>query len=542
MNQKAEKTADRIRLLSHRHLGLFTIAFIILCGMVYPARAQSIQEKIKPRIVVTADPELDDLNSLIRFLLYSTDFRVEGLVYASSQFHWKGDGKGTKWYVPGREYTRFGLNICPCESWRWAENERFIHDAVEAYEQVYPNLKVHNPAYPSPEYLKSKIRFGNIEFDGDISKDSPGSDLIKSLMLDDEPGQLFITAWGGQSTIARALKSIQEQYRNKPEWANIKEKVSHKVVLLPSGDQDDTYANYIKPNWSQIDYRQFTGGPRYSYGAQMGAKPQDSIYLTSSWMQVNVSNRGQLGALYRVWGDGRQMVKDDIFDYFGLAGYTNEQLKQMGYIVWMPVQEKGSWLGEGDTGTFMNMLGNGLRAYESSTYGGWGGRNTNTLISFQPADSTAVDTTLEGMMSAIGTLSAGSNADENAFPDFFPAAQHDFAARLKWSVTPRYEDANHEPKVSMEGNPNIEGRPGENIKLAGVVSDMDGDAVSVKWWQFRVGTYPNKITISNPASAKTEVVVPPDALPGQTIHLILEATDNGSPALTRYQRVIINVQ
>jgi lysophospholipase L1-like esterase len=43
----------------------------------------------KPRVVVTTDPELDDSNSLVRYLLYSTDFRTEGIIYASSQFHWK---------------------------------------------------------------------------------------------------------------------------------------------------------------------------------------------------------------------------------------------------------------------------------------------------------------------------------------------------------------------------------------------------------------------------------------------------------------------
>ena len=36
-------------------------------------------------------------------------------------------------------------------------------------------------------------------------------------------------------------------------------------------------------------------------------------------------------------------------------------------------------------------------------------------------------------------------------------------------------------------------------------------------------------------------VVPPNAAPGQTIHLILEVTDDGTPALTRYQRVIVTV-
>src|SRR6476619_4426886 len=68
----------------------------------------------KPRVVVTTDPELDDSNSLIRYLLFSTDFRTAGIIYASSQIHWKGAGTGKKWSVPNREYFRFGLSLCPC--------------------------------------------------------------------------------------------------------------------------------------------------------------------------------------------------------------------------------------------------------------------------------------------------------------------------------------------------------------------------------------------------------------------------------------------
>jgi hypothetical protein len=35
--------------------------------------------------------------------------------------------------------------------------------------------------------------------------------------------------------------------------------------------------------------------------------------------------------------------------------------------------------------------------------------------------------------------------------------------------------------------------------------------------------------------------VPSDAQPGQTLHLILEASDAGTPSLTGYQRVIVTV-
>lgn len=515
----------------------YLIGLAIIFLHSYWAAAQTSVEQVRPRIIITADPELDDNNSLIRFLLYSSDLSIEGLVYASSQFHWKGDGKGTKWFVPGREYDRFGLNLCPCESWRWADGERFIHDIVEAYEEVYPNLKIHNPNYPSPDDLKSKIRFGNIEFDGDISKDTPGSGLIRSLILDEKPGPLFITAWGGQSTIARALRSIQEQYEYTTEWEAIKRKVSRKVVLLPSGDQDDTYATYIKPNWPDIEYRQFRGGPNYGYGAQINASTENAKYLTPSWMKENVSDRGPLGALYRVWGDGKQMVEGDVVDYFGLSGYTNEELKKMGYVVWMPVQEKGSWLGEGDNHTFMNMLGNGLRAYEKGSYGGWGGRAEDNMgavnIFSMPADSSA-----EAMANRMSTL----NDQSNTYPNFFPQAQHDFAARLRWSVTAKYSDANHEPVVKIEGPLIFLASPGQRIRLNGFVSDPDGDEFSVNWRQFHAGSYPGKVEILNPNSLKAEVLIPDNAAGGQTIHIILEATDNGTPSLTRYQRVIISVK
>lgn len=501
---------------------LHRILIVIISALMLALMPAASSAQNKPRIIITADPELDDSNSLIRFLLYSTDYNVEGLIYASSQFHWKGDGTGKKLSVPGREYTRFGLNLCPCESYRWAKDERFIHDIVEIYEQVYPNLKVHNPDYPDPALLKSKIRFGNIEFDGDYSKDTPGSDLIKSLMLDDNPERLYITAWGGQSTIARALKSIQDQYEGTPKWQEIRKKVLNKVVILPSGDQDDTYANYIKPNWPEIDYRQMGRGPNYSYGAQLRASPEDAFYMTPSWMEENVTSRGPFGAYYRVWGDGKQMVEGDIFDYFGMSGYTDAQLKEMGYVVWMPVQEKGSWLGEGDNPTFMNMLDNGLRAHEDGSYGGWGGMQIEPGVGMSFPDPSQ----FEGMP---------------AFPNFWPAAQRDFAARLKWSVTPHYEDANHEPVVKIDGPLNVTARAGERVMIKGVVTDPDGDDVSFRWWQFKTGTYPGEVKIENAASLQPRLVVPADAKPGQTIHVILEATDNGTPQLTRYQRVIVTV-
>src|SRR6218665_2341302 len=118
----------------------------------------------------------------------------------------------------------------------------------------------------------------------------------------------------------------------------------------------------------------------------------------------------------------------------------------MGYIVWMPVQEKGSWLGEGDNPTFMNMLNNGLRAYEQGDYGGWGGH----------------------LVTPGSGLSIAETKQKESFPDFWAAAQRDFAARLKWSVTAKYKDANHEPKVTIKGPVNIKAPAGKEVQLTGI--------------------------------------------------------------------------
>jgi len=479
------------------------------------ATAPSSGRSGKPRVVITADPELDDVNTLIRALLYSTDFTIEGLVYASSQFHWKGDGKGTTLSVPGREYTRFGLNLCPCTSWRWAPDERFIDDALDAYAQVYPNLKVHNRNYPSPAQLTSKVRWGNVEFDGDFSKDTPGSDLITSLLLDDRPGPLFVTAQGGQSTIARALKSIADRYGSTSDWPTVRQRVSRKLVIVPFGDQDGTSASYIRPNWPDVD-TWLLAMVNFGYDVRTARSADSAVYVGAEWTRRNVSSRGPLGAMYRVWGDGKQMVKGDVFDYFGLSGVTADQLTAQGYVVWTPPREKGSFISEGDTPTFLNLLDNGLRASENASYGGWGGRR------------------------AEGGAGSDNGLVNNAF---FTAAQHDFAARLQWSVTPTYRGANHEPVVQIDGPLAVSARAGQTVRLRGTVTDPDRDMVTVRWWHYRdASTYPRDVVIRDAAARDTTLQLPSDAQPGQTVHLILEATDSGTPSLTRYQRVIVTVR
>jgi len=529
------------------------------------SRHQLDDEAPKPRVVITADPELDDNNTIIRAILYSSDVKLEGLIYAGSQFHWRGDGKGTTQYIPGREYTRLGL--CPCTSWRFSPDEHFIDNIVDAYASVYRNLKVHDPAYPSPAELKSKIKWGNVEFDGDFSRATDGSNLVKDLLLDDQPGPLYVTAQGGESTIARALKSIYDQYAKTPQWGRMRDKVSHKLIIIPSGDQDGTGAAYIHPNWPDVHEYDFSG-INYGYVAQSQLSPEVKPYFTPEWTLENVTSRGPLGALYRVWGDGKQMVTGDRTDYFGLSGYTSEQLKQMGYMVWMPPQPGGAFLGEGDTPTFINLIGNGLRAYENPQWGGWGGRMHPGGTGFSlfgppppmmPPDTSGIARGLAPAGSDANNVGASqhprsmdlSNFHFPAVPSrtaainarFLAAAQNDFAARLQWSVTPKFDHANHPPAVQIKGPLAISAAPGSTVRLEGAVSDPDHNQVHVTWWQYNdAGTYPGDISFSDSATLFTTFRVPDDARAGQTISVILEGTDNGTPPLTRYQRVTITIR
>jgi hypothetical protein len=110
-------------------------------------------------------------------------------------------------------------------------------------------------------------------------------------------------------------------------------------------------------------------------------------------------------------------------------------------------------------------------------------------------------------------------------------------------VTPKFADANHPPVVNIKGPMDVSGRPGDSVRLQGEVSDPDHNSVKVTWWQYNdAGAYPGHVTFADEHSLATTFRIPDDATTGQTIHVILEATDSGEPALTRYRRVIVRVQ
>lgn len=485
--------------------------------------ATSVSTDGRPRTIITADPELDDLNSMIRLLLYSNEMRIEGLIYASSRFHWRGDGHGTQFFLPDREYET------PQSSWRWAEGEQFIHDAVDAYAQVHPNLAVHDSRYPGPAELRSVIREGNIDFEGDVSQDSAGAQLIMEVLLDDIPGPVFLQMWAGPSTVTRALMSIEDRFGGSEEWERIRATISARAIITKFASQDETYDDYINPRWPDIRVID-VATLMWGYLARKTVSPDDVHLLGASWMKENITDVGPLGALYRVWGDGRQMVPGDMTDYFHLSGHSGEELRELGYQVWVDPQPAGEWISEGDTTNMLPLLVPGLRGHEHPSYGGWGGRAARTDTG--PDTWSIVD-------SGMGT----NEGDEASVTRWFADAQRDLAARLQWSITPAYEDANHHPVLHVEQGTDIEVSPGTSVHLSASVDDPDGDTVRCRWWIYReAGTCTTEVSLSQGDGASTSLHIPDLARSGETIHIVVEARDDSEHPMTSYQRVILTVR
>jgi hypothetical protein len=182
----------------------------------------------KIRTIITQDAEVDDRNSLRHFLLESNQVEIQGIVQTSSIFHWKG--------VPGRETPKqveerdkFGLDPDARfdQPWRWPGTDWMMQEAYE-YEMVYPCLAKHADGYSDPDYIKSIIRVGNIGYMGEMEGPTPGSELIRRHILDDDPRLLYLQVWGGCNTIAEALKDIENEYGGTPEWQELHDKIEKK--------------------------------------------------------------------------------------------------------------------------------------------------------------------------------------------------------------------------------------------------------------------------------------------------------------------------
>jgi hypothetical protein len=350
---------------------------------------------------------------------------------------------------------------------------------------------------------------------------TPGSQRIVDVLLNNSDQRpVWIQAWGGTNTIARALKTIEEQHAKRMA------EVAKKLRFFFIWEQDETYQKYIRPRWRQYGIETVISDQFialfYHWKEYLPAAQQ--AYLTGSWMKAHIlENHGPLCSLYKAH------VKGD-------KGFN-----------------EGDFRSEGDSPAFLYNIPNGLRSDESPGSGGWGGRFVKVR------DNTWLDPVTEpGYEYPPGrwyTRSAwGRQRLKRGIPNdaalvaylrpqwrWIGAIQNDFAARADWCVKD-FKEANHHPVVKVDGALTRDVKPGETVRIAVTASDPDGDKLTFDWWQFsEADSAAATVTITRSNSAdEASFVVPSE--PGKQVHIVLEVTDAGAPPLVRYQRIVCNIQ
>lgn len=346
---------------------------------------------------------------------------------------------------------------------------------------------------------------------------TPGSQRIVNVLLDTTDNRpIWIQAWGGTNTIARALKTIQEEHPDKMGY------VAHKIRFYLIWEQDSTYQSYIRPNWSKFGILTIISDQFWALAYEWEKiLPSDKRkYFQQEWMNSNIlKDHGSLCALYKA-------------------------------------KDNGAFRSEGDSPAFLHNINTGLRNMESPEFGGWGGRfvkvRENTWLDPVPDPKYQHPSGRWFTENGWGRkyMREEYPANQKRMNDYFKALwrwsdafQNDFAARADWCVT-SYKDANHPPLVKLAQSLNLNVQPRAIIKLSAKgTKDPDGDKLKYKWWQYQeAGTYNGVIAITNSMSKNASLKLPSNISKGETIHIICEVTDNGTPKLTRYQRIIITAK
>ncbi len=459
-------------------LALGPIAF----GAAQAKAPASATAETRVRLIVLTDigNEPDDSESMVRLLTYANEIEIEGLVATTSR------------HLSDKT------------------NPQMIEKRVAAYAQVLANLRVHDARYPDAEVLRRRIHSGwpalgmNAVGEG---KDSEGSRAIIAAVDKADARPVWVSVWGGAATLAQALWSVKAT-RTPAEV----DRFIAKLRVYSISDQDDS-GPWARATFPHLFWIASVHGPsQYALATWTGISAplpgSDQSMVDRKWLRDNIQKRGALGALYPT-----------------------------------PM-----FIMEGDTPSFLNLVGNGLAIPDQPNWGGWGGRWEQPSSSFGHwADTTD---------SVTGADGKSYRSNQATIWRWRSAFQNDFAARMAWSVSPRFADANHAPRLVVNGTADLQpfrlsACPGEAMPLSAEGSiDPDGNAIAYRWWWYREAgnSITQQVTLSQATGPRTTATIPvwtqPSMLelePSFSFHVILEATDAGTPALTRYRRIIINV-
>jgi hypothetical protein len=90
----------------------------------------------------------------------------------------------------------------------------------------------------------------------------------------------------------------------------------------------------------------------------------------------------------------------------------------------------------------------------------------------------------------------------------------------------------------------LRARPAATVTLSAKGShDPDGDGIEPGWFVYReAGTFNGEIALTQSTGENTALLVPANAKRGDTIHVILQLRDRGTPSLFAYRRAIVTVE
>jgi hypothetical protein len=478
-----------------RHIAgaLIALGIVALCGEPQARVAQPADSKPRVFVLTDIENEPDDAQSMVRFLVYSNHFEVEGLVATTSTHQ--------------RDKTA---------AWR-------IREIVQAYGKVRDSLERHEPGFPPAERLLSVVSEGLPAFGMTAvgsGKDSPGSEALIAAVDRDDPRPVWVPVWGGPNVLAQALWKVRET-RSPDALARF----VAKLRVYTISDQDDS-GPWIRKTFPALFYIASPGihaGGAYHFATWSGISGDnfhgrftgaDFAIVDNPWLEQHIRRKGPLGAQY----------------------------------------PRAEFLMEGDTPSFLGLVTNGLNVPEHPEWGGWGGRyeayTPRTQRWFQEPETRPFWT--DAVDEIRGVDGRWYTSNHATIWRWRAAYQNDFAARMAWTIEP-YERANHPPVPKLSHAHALSARPGERVQLnAAGSTDPDGNALSYEWFSYgEAGTFTTSsgrtgqpVVIQDFDRPGASFTVPTDRVmpPGTgTMHIVLAVTDDGTPRLTRYARVIVTV-
>lgn len=454
------------------------------------------QQAEKNRLIVLTDMEADpdDIQSLVRLLLYANELDIEGIVATTSC--WLTD----------------------------AVHPQTIIRVLDAYKVVRPNLVLHHPHFPKAEDLYPLVKSGlplyGMKGVGE-GMDSEGSDWIIKTLEKNDDRPLWISTWGGANTLAQALYTIRKT-KSKREAAQL---VS-KLRVYTISDQDDS-AIWIRNNFPDLFYI-VSPGDDYGNATWTGInasyqKGMDHSTISNAWLAQHIQQgHGPLGAAYPdvAWG-----MEGDTPAFLSLIP---NGLNHAEYPDW------GGWGGRYELYKPKfdpSKKGSSIVEIAPETRPIW----TNAVDAYTPYVPNAHGRSVKKDTMAI----QGFKTTIMRWRDDF---QHDFAARMDW-CTRSFAEANHPPVPQLSHPEEITVTSGENFTLeARDSADPDGDHLSFLWFTYpEAGTYKKPLAVNGAENVHMAYFTAPEVEREETVHVILRVTDKGTPPLSRYKRVVVRV-